>query len=101
MFDDSFLVGIATADPTVKMTDDLFLPLPYGIGIQPGNLAMKRWVDSRLDIMRNRDAFYPIMKANVPARLLPASRRTSCARSSRSSTTRSRPDVDVPVARRP
>jgi polar amino acid transport system substrate-binding protein len=70
MWDDSVLVGIATADPTVKLTDDSFLPLPYGIGIQPGNAAMKRWVDSRLNIMRNRDAFYPIMKANVPARLL-------------------------------
>ena len=36
------------------------------------NAAMKRWVDSRLNIMRKRDAFYPIMKANVPAKNLAA-----------------------------
>ena len=57
---------------SVKLTDDLFLPLPYGIGIKQGNDAMKRWVDSRLNIMRKRDAFYPIMKASVPARNLAA-----------------------------
>ena len=33
---------------------------------------MKRWVDSRLNIMRKRDAFFPIMKADVPARDLAA-----------------------------
>jgi polar amino acid transport system substrate-binding protein len=72
MWDDTVLLGIAVADPTLKLTDDLFLPLPYGIGIKQGNDAMKRWVDSRLNIMRKRDAFYPIMKASVPARNLPA-----------------------------
>jgi polar amino acid transport system substrate-binding protein len=72
MWDDTVLLGIAVADPTLKLTDDLFLPLPYGIGIKQGNDAMKRWVDSRLNIMRKRDAFYPIMKASVPARNLSA-----------------------------
>src|ERR1051325_5782337 len=72
MWDDTVLLGIAVADPTLKLTDDLFLPLPYGIGIKQGNDAMKRWVDSRLNIMRKRDAFYPIMKAVVPARNLAA-----------------------------
>ena len=70
MWDDTVLLGIAVADPAVKMTDDLFLPLPYGIGIKQGNAAMKRWVDSRLNIMTKRDAFFPIMKASVPARNL-------------------------------
>jgi polar amino acid transport system substrate-binding protein len=72
MWDDTVLLGIAVADPTLKLTDDLFLPLPYGIGMKQGNDAMKRWVDSRLNIMRKRDAFYPIMKAVVPARNLAA-----------------------------
>lgn len=72
MWDDTVLLGIAVADPNLKLTDDLFLPLPYGIGIKQGNDAMKRWVDSRLNIMRNRDAFYPIIKASVPAKNLPA-----------------------------
>jgi len=70
MWDDAVLVGIAAADPNLKLTDDLFLPLPYGIGMKQGNAAMKRWVDSRLNIMRNRDAFFPILKASVPSRNL-------------------------------
>ena len=72
MWDDTVLLGIAVADPNLKLTDDLFLPLPYGIGMKQGNAAMKRWVDSRLNIMRKRDAFFPILKASVPPRNLPA-----------------------------
>ena len=72
MWDDTVLLGIAVADPNLKLTDDLFLPLPYGIGMKQGNAAMKRWVDSRLNIMAKRDAFFPIMKASVPARNLSA-----------------------------
>lgn len=72
MWDDTVLVGIAAADPNLKLTDDLFLPLPYGIGIKQGNDAMKRWVDSRLNIMRKKDAFIPILKQNVPARFFAA-----------------------------
>ena len=72
MWDDTVLLGIAVADPTLKLTDDLFLPLPYGIGIKQGNDAMKRWVDSRLNLMAKRDAFMPMIKASVPARNLPA-----------------------------
>jgi polar amino acid transport system substrate-binding protein len=72
MWDDTVLLGIAVADPNLKLTDDLFLPLPYGIGMKQGNAAMKRWVDSRLNIMTKKDAFFPIMKASVPARNLAA-----------------------------
>ena len=72
MWDDTVLLGIAVPIPTLKLTDDLFLPLPYGIGMRQGNTAMKRWVDSRLNIMTKRDAFFPIMKASVPARNLTA-----------------------------
>ena len=70
MWDDTVMLGLATADPNLKLTDDLFLPLPYGIGLKQGNDAMKRWVDSRLNIMTKKDAFYPILKANVPPRHL-------------------------------
>jgi polar amino acid transport system substrate-binding protein len=72
MWDDTVLLGIAVADPSLKLTDDLFLPLPYGIGMRQGNAAMKRWVDSRLNIMAKRDAFFPIMRASVPAKNLAA-----------------------------
>ena len=39
---------------------------PFGIGIKQGNTALKAWVDSRLDLMRKKDQFFPILKANVP-----------------------------------
>ena len=72
MWDDTVLLGIAVADPNLKLTDDLFLPLPYGIGIKQGNDAMKRWVDSRLNLMSKRDAFQPLIKSSVPAKNLAA-----------------------------
>jgi polar amino acid transport system substrate-binding protein len=72
MWDDTVLLGIAVADPNLKLTDDLFLPLPYGIGMKQGNDAMKRWVDSRLNLMAKRDAFMPLIKASVPAKNLAA-----------------------------
>ncbi|HYZ76804.1 MAG TPA: transporter substrate-binding domain-containing protein [Gaiellaceae bacterium] len=70
MWDDTVLLGIATTDRNLKLTNDTFLALPYGIGIKQGNVAMKRWVDSRLELMRRRDLFYGILKENVPRRLL-------------------------------
>src|SRR5436190_19510321 len=71
MWDDTVLVGVAAADRNSKLTNDTFLALPYGIGIKQGNVALKRWVDSRLEIMRKRDAFMGILKNNVPARFVP------------------------------
>jgi polar amino acid transport system substrate-binding protein len=71
MWDDSVLVGIATADRNTKLTNDTFLAGPYGIGIKQGNVAMKRWVDSRMEIMRKKDIFMRILRNNVPARLVP------------------------------
>jgi polar amino acid transport system substrate-binding protein len=70
MWDDSVLVGIATADRNTKLTNDAFLALPYGIGIKQGNAALKRWVDSRLEAMRRKDIFMQILRNNVPARLV-------------------------------
>ena len=71
MFDDTVLLGIATADPRYKLAPDSFLAAPYGIGIKQGNVAMKRWVDSRLAIMKQRDQFMKILRNNVAARYVP------------------------------
>jgi polar amino acid transport system substrate-binding protein len=72
MFDDTVLVGIAAADPSSKLTSDLFLFLPYGIGIRQGNVALTRWVNSRLALMKQKDQFMQILRNNVPARFVPA-----------------------------
>jgi polar amino acid transport system substrate-binding protein len=69
MWDDTVLVGVAAADRNLKLTNDTFLFLPYGIGIKQGNTALKRWVDSRLNVMKQRDQFVKILKDNVPARV--------------------------------
>ncbi|MEJ7790584.1 MAG: transporter substrate-binding domain-containing protein [Gaiellaceae bacterium] len=70
MFDDTVLAGIAASDRTSKLTEDLFLSLPYGIGIKQGNTELKRWVDSRLELMRKKDTFQQILKANVAPRFV-------------------------------
>ena len=69
MWDDTVLLGIAVADRNLKLTNDTFLALPYGIGIKQGNTALKRWVDARLEVMRKRDTFNTLLKNNVPARV--------------------------------
>jgi polar amino acid transport system substrate-binding protein len=68
MWDDTVLLGIAVTDRNYKLTSDLFLPLPYGIGIKQGNTALKAWIDSRLGLMQKRDLFFPILKNTVPPR---------------------------------
>ncbi len=70
MWDDTVLVGVAAADPSAKLTEDTFLALPYGIGIKQGNAQLKRWVDSRLELMRKRDTFMTLLRNNVPARFV-------------------------------
>jgi len=70
MYDDAVLLPVAAADPNTKITDDTFLSSPYGIGMRKGYTEMKAWVDSRLELMRKKDQFLPILKANVPARFL-------------------------------
>jgi polar amino acid transport system substrate-binding protein len=71
MWDDTVLVGVGAADRTAKLTNDRFLVLPYGIGIKQGNVALKRWVDARLNLMKRKDLFMPILRNNVPARFVP------------------------------
>ena len=70
MWDDTVLVGIAAVDPNTKLTSDLFLALPYGIGMRQGNRALVRWVNSRLELMRKADRFMTILRNNVPARFV-------------------------------
>jgi polar amino acid transport system substrate-binding protein len=70
MWDDTVLAPIAAQDPNLQMTDDVFLVAPYGIGIRQGFTAMKRWVDSRLAIMKSRDAFMPILRRHFAARFV-------------------------------
>ena len=68
MWDDTVLVGVAATDRNVKLSSDTFLSLPYGIGIKQGNTALKRWIDSRLNVLKQRDAFNAMLKDSVPAR---------------------------------
>jgi polar amino acid transport system substrate-binding protein len=70
MYDDAVLLPVAAADRTAKLTDDSFLEAPFGIGIRQGYTEMKAWVDSRLELMRKKDQFLPILKDNVPARFV-------------------------------
>jgi polar amino acid transport system substrate-binding protein len=72
MFDDTSLALIAATNPTAKLTDDLFLEGPYGIGIKQGNVELKRWVDARLNLMKRKDIFQQIIKNNIAPRFIPA-----------------------------
>ena len=70
MFDDTSLALIAATNPAARLTDDLFLALPYGIGIKQGNVALKRWVDARLNLMKRKDLFAPIIRNNIAPRFV-------------------------------
>src|SRR5918999_1730345 len=72
MFDDAALLAVAAADQTAKMTNDLFLEGPYGIGMRQGYTALKRWADARLAIMKQKDAFLQIIRNNLAPRFVPA-----------------------------
>ncbi len=72
MFDDTSLALQAATDPNAKLTDDLFLEGPYGIGIRQGNDQLKRWVDARLNLMKQKDLFMPIIRNNVAPRFVNA-----------------------------
>jgi polar amino acid transport system substrate-binding protein len=72
MFDDAFILGVATQDPTLKLTNDKFLNVPWGIGIRKGDTAMGKWVNAAIKSMQNRDEFATILKANAPKRYWPS-----------------------------
>jgi polar amino acid transport system substrate-binding protein len=71
MFDDAFLLGVATQDRDLKLTRDKFLNVPWGIGIRKGDAAMVRWVNAALRYMKKQDEFVKILRANAPPRLVP------------------------------
>jgi polar amino acid transport system substrate-binding protein len=66
MFDDAFLLSVATQDPTLKLTSDKFLSVPWGIGIRKGDTATGNWVNAALRYMAKRNEFEKILKANSP-----------------------------------
>jgi polar amino acid transport system substrate-binding protein len=72
MFDDTSLALIAATDPSSKLTDDQFLEAPYGIGIKQGNTQLKAWVDARLNLMKKKDLFVPIIRNNIAPRFVPS-----------------------------
>jgi polar amino acid transport system substrate-binding protein len=69
MFDDAYLLGVATQDPTLRLTRQKFLNIPWGIGIRKNEPAMKKWVNAALLYMKKRDEFIAILKNNSPPRL--------------------------------
>jgi len=66
MFDDAFVLGVATQDPTLKLTNDRFLNVPWGIGIRKGDTATTNWVNAAIRYMQSKDEFATILKANAP-----------------------------------
>jgi len=68
MFDDAFVIGVATLDPTLKLTNDKFLNIPWGIGIRKGDAAMNNWVNAALRFMKSRDEFVKILHNNTAKR---------------------------------
>ena len=70
MFDDAFVLGVATQDRELKLTNDRFLAVPWGIGIRKGDDATARWVNAALRRMKAKDEFNAILRRNTPARFV-------------------------------
>jgi len=68
MFDDAFVVGVAALDNSLKLTNDKFLNIPWGIGIRKGDKAMNKWVNAAIKLMKSRDEFVGMLHANVAKR---------------------------------
>ena len=68
MYDDAFLVGVAANDSSLKLSSNIFLKVPWGVGIRKGETDMKRWVDAAIRGMRARDMFWTILKRTIPRR---------------------------------
>jgi polar amino acid transport system substrate-binding protein len=62
MFDDAFLLGVAGQDRALKLTNDKFLIVPWGVGIRKGEGEMARWVNAAIRRMRLQDDFAKILK---------------------------------------
>jgi polar amino acid transport system substrate-binding protein len=71
MFDDAYLLGVATQDRDMRLTKDLFLQIPWGIGIRKGDTTTKAWVDAALKRLQARDFFFQVaLKKNAPKSLV-------------------------------
>jgi polar amino acid transport system substrate-binding protein len=71
MFDDAYLLGVATQDRDIRLTKDKFLQIPWGIGIRKGDAVTKRWVDAALRRLQARDFFFQVaLKKNAPKSLV-------------------------------
>ncbi len=66
MFDDAFVLGVATQDRDLKLTSDRFLNIPWGIGIRKGDTATLNWVNAAIAYMKKRNEFATILKRNTP-----------------------------------
>jgi polar amino acid transport system substrate-binding protein len=62
MFDDAFLLGVAGQDRALKLTNDKFLTIPWGVGIRKGEAQMLRWVNAAVRRMRVNDDFAKILR---------------------------------------
>jgi polar amino acid transport system substrate-binding protein len=75
MFDDAFLIGVATQDRALKLTRDKFLAIPWGVGVRKGDTPMLRWVNAAIRKMRAQDEFAKILRGvgrrtNAPTALI-------------------------------
>jgi ABC-type amino acid transport substrate-binding protein len=70
MFDDAFLLGVATQNRDFTLTKDKFLNVPWGIGVRKGDTATLNWVNAALRYMQKRNEFAPILRRNAPKRLV-------------------------------
>ena len=68
MYDDAFLIGVAANDPDLKLTNNRFLAIPWGIGVRKGDTATKRWVDAAIRYMTTQDEFWKLIRHTVPRR---------------------------------
>jgi polar amino acid transport system substrate-binding protein len=74
MYDDAFLVGVAANDSSLKLSSNIFLKVPWGVGIRKNEADMKRWVDAAVRGMRARDMFWRILQRTIPRRFWKAFR---------------------------
>ena len=50
------------------MSSNIFLSVPWSVGIRKNEADMKRWVDAAVRGMRNRDMFWSSLKSTIPRR---------------------------------
>ena len=63
--------SIAAADPAAKLTNDMFLEPPYGIGIKQGNVAAEALGRLAARDDEAKDLFLPILRNNIAPRFVP------------------------------